>query len=74
MTDDDYKLLAAKIEREFPIRLQLWELAGKPKINVKNYKALEAFDHTIPELFLIVAINKRENIDAALDLIVTLFS
>lgn len=69
MPDNEWKALKEKIDREFPIRIQLAELAGRPKINIKNYKALEAFDSTIPELFLEVAMNKPENIEAALKLI-----
>ena len=69
MTDEEYRNLINKINREFPVRLQLAELAGRPKINVKNYKALEAFDDSIPELFLEIALNKPENVEAALELI-----
>lgn len=69
MTEAEWKTLKDKIEKEFPIRIKLAELAGRPKINVKNYKALEAFDETIPELFLEVAQKKPENIQTALELI-----
>jgi hypothetical protein len=44
-------------------------LAGRNPINVKNYKACEAFDDTIAELFLEVALNKPENTETALELI-----
>ena len=67
--DNEWQILVAKIEKEFPIRLQLAELAGRPKINVKNYKQLEQFDSTIPELFLEIALNKPENIEKALQII-----
>lgn len=69
MTDEEFKSLVAKIERDLPIRLKLAELAGRPKINQKNYKAMEEFDSTIPELFLEIALNKPENILAALSVI-----
>lgn len=69
MTDAEWKAIKDKIEKEFPVRIKLAELAGRPKINIKNYKALEAFDSSIPELFLEVSLNKPENIEAALQLI-----
>jgi hypothetical protein len=69
MTDEEWAALKNKIEKEFPIRLRLAELAGRPKINPKNYKACEEFDDSIPELFLEIALNKPENIEAALQLI-----
>ncbi len=69
MTDAEFKALKDKIEKEFPVRIKLAELAGRPKINVKNYKALEEFDDTIAELYLEIALNKPENTQAALDLI-----
>ena len=69
MTDEEWATLKNKIDKEFPIRLRLAELAGRPKINIKNYKALEQFDDSIPELFLEIALNKPENIEAALQLI-----
>lgn len=69
MTDAEWKDLKEKIEKEFPVRIKLAELAGRPKINIKNYKALEAFDSTIPELYLEIALNKPENEDEALQLI-----
>ena len=69
MTDEEWATLKNKIEKEFPVRLKLAELAGHPKINVKNYKALEQFDNSIPELFLEIALNKPENIEKALQLI-----
>jgi len=69
MPDNEWQLLKEKIEKEFPVRCKLAELAGRPKINIKNYKVLEAFDDTIPELFLEVSLNKPENVQAALELI-----
>ncbi len=69
MTDQEWATLKNKIEKEFPIRLRLAELAGRPKINPKNYKACEEFDETVSELFLEIALNKPENIEAALQLI-----
>jgi hypothetical protein len=69
MTDAEWKLLKDKIEKEFPVRLKLAELAGRPKINPKNYKACEEFDDSIAELYLEIALNKPENADAALQLI-----
>jgi hypothetical protein len=69
MTDQEWAALKNKIEKEFPVRLQLAELAGRPKINVKNYKQLEQFDSSIPELFLEIALNKPENVEKALQII-----
>lgn len=69
MTDEEWATLKNKIDKEFPIRLRLAELAGRPKINIKNYKALEQFDDSIPELFLEIALNKPDDIEAALQLI-----
>lgn len=71
MTDEEWVALKNKIEREFLIRLKLADLAGRPKINPKNYKACEEFDATIAELFLEVSLNKPENVPAALELIKT---
>lgn len=69
MTEAEYQALKAKIEREFPIRLRLAVLAGRPPINPKNVKALEAFDETIAELFLEVSMNKPENVAEATALV-----
>ena len=69
MTDAEWKELKDKIEKEFPVRVKLAELAGRPKINVKNYKACEEFDDTIAELFLEIYLNKPENVEEALKLI-----
>ena len=69
MTDMEWNLLKTKIETEFPVRLKLAELAGRPKINPKNYKACEEFDDTIAELFLEIALKEPANLDQALQLI-----
>jgi hypothetical protein len=69
MTDAEWNALKNKIEKEFPVRVKLAELAGRPKFNVKNYKACEEFDNTIADLFLEIALNKPENTQAALELI-----
>jgi hypothetical protein len=69
MNDTEWETLKNKIEKEFPIRLQLAELAGRPSINIKNYKALEQFDSSIAQLFLEIALNKPENIQPALQII-----
>lgn len=69
MTDAEWTALKNKIEREFPVRVKLAELAGRPKINIKNYKACEEFDSTVAELFLEIALNKPENASEALQLI-----
>lgn len=69
MSDNEWKVLKEKIDREFPVRCKLAELAGRPKINIKNYKACEEFDDTIPELFLEISLNKPENVQTALELI-----
>lgn len=71
MTDAEWEALKKKIDREFPVRLKLAELAGRPKINPKNYKACEEFGDSIPELFLEISLNKPENVPAALELIKT---
>ncbi len=69
MTDAEWNALKTKIEKEFPVRVKLAELAGRPKFNIKNYKACEEFDATIAELFLEIAMNKPENASEALQLI-----
>lgn len=71
MTDQEWEALRDKINKEFPVRVKLAELAGLPKINIKNYKACEEFNVTIAELFLEIALNKPENVPAALELIKT---
>jgi len=71
MTDQEWETIKNKIEKEFPVRLKLAELAGRPKINPKNYKACEEFGDSIPELFLEISLNKPGNVPAALELIKT---
>jgi len=71
MTEEEFQNLKAKIDREFPVRLKLAELAGLGKINPKNYKACEALDQTIKELYLEVVFRKPENVEAALEVIRT---
>lgn len=73
MTDEEFNTLKDRIDREFPIRLKLAELAGMGKINPKNYKACEALDQTIKELYLEVVFRKPENTEAALEVIRTLY-
>lgn len=73
MTDEEFKKLSDKIDREFPVRLKLAELAGFPKINPKNYKQCEEMDLTIKELYLEVIFRKPENEDAALAVIRELY-
>ena len=72
MTEAEYQALKAKIEREFPVRLRLAVLAGRPPINPKNHNALMDFDATIAELFLEVALNKPENVEEARTLILSI--
>lgn len=69
MTDEEFKTLKEKIDKEFPVRLKLAELAGYGKINPKNYKACEQMDLSIKELYLEILFKKPENVDAALSLI-----
>jgi hypothetical protein len=69
MTNDEFNSLKTKIERELPIRFKLAELAGLPKINVKNFNAMMEFDQTIPELFMEVAMRQPANLMAALILV-----
>lgn len=69
MTDQEFNVIKQKIDREFPVRCQLAELAGRPKINVKNYKALESFDLTIADLFLEITLKFPENEAKALTII-----
>lgn len=82
LTEEQLQSLFKKIEREWPIRLKLAELAGfesihpktgKPqKINPKNGAVLQEspFDGlSIRELYLEVLFRKPENAEAALKLI-----
>ena len=73
MTDEEFKTLSDKIEKELPVRLKLAELAGLPKINPKSYKDLEKMDMTIKELYLEVIFRKPENEEAALAVIRELY-
>lgn len=73
MDEVEYQKLKTKIEKEFSVRLKLAELAGLPKINVKNYKALEEFDMTIDELVLMVMDRKPENLSQAQQLLLELY-
>lgn len=73
MTETEYQALKTKIEREFPIRCELSKMLGRP-INPKNYKQLEAFDSSIADLFLEIAIEMPAFVVDALDLIRPLFN
>lgn len=68
--NQDMQKLLDKIEKEWPIRCKLAELAGH-KANPKNIRALmdTAFDLNIRELYLEVLFRKPENADKALELI-----
>jgi hypothetical protein len=70
LTEAQLQLLYKKIEREWPVRCKLAELAGH-KANPKNVRALfeTEFDLTIRELYLEVLFRKPENAEAALALI-----
>lgn len=70
MTDDELKTLYEKINKEWPIRCKLAELAGH-KANPKNIRALmdTELDLNIRELYLEVLFRKPENADQALELI-----
>lgn len=66
----DLEKLIAKINKEWPIRCKLAELAGH-KANPKNIRALmdTDFDLNIRELYLEVLFRKPENADEALKVI-----
>lgn len=70
MTDDELKAIYDRINKEWPIRCKLAELAGH-KANPKNPRSLfeTEFDLNIRELYLEVLFRKPENVDAALQLI-----
>lgn len=70
LTEVQLQLLYKKIEREWPVRCKLAELAGH-KANPKNVRALfeTEFDLSIRELYLEVLFRKPENAEAALKLI-----
>jgi hypothetical protein len=65
MTEVEWQALKTKIEREFPVRLRLAVLAGRPPVNTKNRQALMDFDATIAELLTEVSANKPENLEEA---------
>lgn len=74
MTTEEINLLLKKIEREWPVRCKLAELAGF-KANPKNPRALmdTEFDLNIRELYLEVLFREPHNVDTALALIRTLY-
>jgi hypothetical protein len=65
LTEDEYQAIKRKVEREFPIRVRLAALAGRPPLNAKNERALMAFDDTIVELLAEIRTNKPENLSEA---------
>lgn len=70
LTEVQYQFLLKKIEKEWPVRCKLAELAGH-KVSPKNPRALmeSEFDLSIRELYLEVLFRKPENAEAALELI-----
>jgi hypothetical protein len=74
MTEAEFQAIVAKIEKEWPVRVALANLAGF-KANVKNERALfeTEFDLNIRELFLEVTFRKPENTVAALEIIRKLY-
>lgn len=66
----DLQSILDRVERDWPIRCKLAELAGF-KANPKNVRALfeTEFDLSIRELYLEILFRKPENADAALQLI-----
>lgn len=74
LTEAELQTLFVKIEKEWPIRVQLANLAGF-KANVKNPRALyeTEFDLNIRELFLEVTFRKPENTAIAMELIRNLY-
>lgn len=70
LTEVQYQLLIKKIDKEWPIRCKLAELAGH-KASPKNPRALmdTEFDLSIRELYLEILFRKPENAEAALELI-----
>lgn len=70
LTEAEYQLLINKIDKEWPIRCKLAELAGH-KANPKNVRALmdTDFDLGIRELYLEVTFRKPENAEQALHII-----
>lgn len=70
MTDEELKFITQRVDREWPIRCKLAELAGF-KANPKNPRALidTAFDLSIRELYLEVMFRQPQNVDNALKVI-----
>lgn len=70
ITEAELQALFAKIDREWPIRIELANLAGF-KANVKNPRALyeTEFDLGIRDLYLEVVLRKPDNADLALQLV-----
>lgn len=70
MTEEELKFLIQRVDREWPIRCKLAELAGF-KANPKNPRALmdTAFDLSIRELYLEVLFRQPQNVDEALKVI-----
>ncbi len=70
ITEAELQALCAKIDREWPIRIELANLAGF-KANVKNPRALyeTEFDLGIRDLYLEVVLRKPDNADLALQLV-----
>lgn len=66
----DLQSILDRVERDWPIRCKLAELAGF-KANPKNVRALfeTEFDLSIRELYLEILFRKPENADTALQLI-----
>lgn len=67
LSEEELKYLLQKIDREWPIRCKLAELAGF-KVNPKNVMALykTPFDLSIHELYLEVLFRQPQNVDEAL--------
>ena len=70
LSEEELKYLLQKIDREWPIRCKLAELAGF-KANPKNIMALykTPFDLSIHELYLEVLFRQPQNVDEALKVI-----
>jgi hypothetical protein len=70
LTEEQYQAILKKIEKEWPVRCKLAELAGH-KCNPKNPRALmdTEFDLNIRELYLEVIFRKPENAEKALKFI-----
>lgn len=70
ITEEELKFVIQRVDREWPIRCKLAELAGF-KANPKNPRALmdTAFDLNIRELYLEVLFRQPQNQDEALKVI-----